>query len=76
LTLVASARLHGLDPEVYMRDVFRVLPHWPSGRFLELAPKYWLATRARLDAGQLDAHLGHLDVPPPLDPTSEQPAPR
>jgi hypothetical protein len=29
LTLIASARLHKLDPELYMRDVFRVLPHWP-----------------------------------------------
>jgi hypothetical protein len=27
LTLIASARLHKLDPEVYLRDVFRVLPH-------------------------------------------------
>jgi hypothetical protein len=29
LTLIASARLHRLDPEAYMRDVFRLLPHWP-----------------------------------------------
>ena len=29
LTLIASARLHKLDPELYLRDVFRVLPHWP-----------------------------------------------
>jgi transposase len=28
LTLIASARLHKLDPEVYLRDVFRVLPFW------------------------------------------------
>jgi transposase len=37
LTLVASARLHKLDPEVYLRDLFRVLPHWPNGRYLELS---------------------------------------
>src|SRR4051794_3409227 len=30
--------LHGLDLEVYLRDFFRVLPHWPSDRYLELAP--------------------------------------
>jgi hypothetical protein len=41
LTLIASARLHRLDPEVYLRDVFRVLPHWPRDRYLELAPRYW-----------------------------------
>jgi hypothetical protein len=72
LSLVASARLHGLDPEVYLRDLFRVLPQWPMGRYLELAPKYWPATRARLDPDQLEAEVGWLTVPPP--PPSEQPA--
>ena len=72
LTLVASARLHKLDPEVYLRDLFRVLPHWPNGRFLELCPRDWAATRARLDPAQLDQELGRLDIPPP--PSSEQPA--
>jgi len=72
LTLVASARLHKLDPEVYLRDLFRVLPHWPNGRYLELCPRDWAATRARLDPVQLEQELGRLDVPPP--PSSEQPA--
>lgn len=74
LTLVASARLHRLDPEAYLRDVLRVLPHWPRDRYLELAPRYWLATRARLDPRQLELEIGPLDVPPP--PSSEQPATR
>jgi transposase len=74
LTLVASARLHRLDPEAYLRDVFRVFPHWPRDRYLELAPRYWLATRARLDPAQLERELGPLDVPPL--PSSEQPAAR
>jgi hypothetical protein len=72
LTLIASARLHGLDSEAYLRDLFRVLPHWPQGRYLELAPKYWLATRARLDPAQLKAELGPLSVPPELPPAAEQ----
>ncbi len=63
LTLVASARLHKLDPEVYLRDVFRVLPHWPHDRYLELAPRYWRITRARLDRGELDREVGWLTVP-------------
>jgi hypothetical protein len=42
-----------------------VLPHWPRDRYLELAPKYWRATRERLDAAQLEAELGTLTVPPP-----------
>ena len=69
MSLLASARLHGLDPEQYLRDVIRVLPHWPIDRMLELAPKYWRATRERLDPRQLEAELGPLDVPPPLDPS-------
>jgi hypothetical protein len=62
-SLVSSCKLHGLDPERYLRDVIRVVPHWPRDRYLELAPKYWAATRARLVAEQLDAELGDLTVP-------------
>jgi transposase len=71
-SLIASARLHGLDPEAYLRDLFRVLGHWPRNRYLELAPKYWAATRARLDPAQLAAELGPLTIPPPLDPPAQQ----
>lgn len=75
LSLIASARLNKLDPEEYLRDVFRVLPHWPKDRFLELAPKYWAAARARLDPRQLAAELGPLDVPDAAPP-EQQPASR
>jgi transposase len=71
-SLVASARLHKLDPEQYLRDVLRVLPHWPRDRYLELAPKYWAATRARLDPVQLDYDLGPLTVPPAPPVPAEQ----
>jgi hypothetical protein len=67
-SLIASARLHRLDPETYLRDMFRVLVHWPQDRYLELAPKYWATTRARLDPTELDAEIGTLTVPPPLPP--------
>ena len=72
MTLIASARLHGLDPELYLRDVFRVFPYWPRDRYLELAPKYWSATRLRLDWTELEAELGPLTVP--ARSSSEQPA--
>ena len=52
-SLLASCRLHGLEPEAYLRDVIRVVPYWPSDRYLELAPKNWTATCGRLDADQL-----------------------
>ena len=69
-SLIASARLHRLDPEAYLRDLFRVLAHWPRERYLELAPKYWARTRARLDSVELAAEIGPLTVPPP----EQQPA--
>ena len=71
LTLIASARLHGLDPEAYLRDVIRVVPHWPRDRYLELCPRDWHATRGRLDTAELERELGPLTVPPPL-PSAEQ----
>jgi hypothetical protein len=57
---------HDMPPErreVYLRDVFRVPSHWPRDRFLELAPRYWRITRARLDRKQLDLEVGWLTVP-------------
>ena len=41
-------------------------------RYLELAPKYWRATRARLDPRELERELGHITVPPPA--AKEQPS--
>ncbi len=75
-SLVSSCRLHRLDPETYLRDLFRVLAHWPKHRHLELAPKYWTATRARLDPRELALEFGPLTLPPVLDtPTEQQPTP-
>jgi transposase len=64
LTLVLSARMHGLHVETYLRELFRVLPSWPKSRILELAPHAWAATRLRLDAGQLAVEYGTLVIPP------------
>ena len=70
LSLVASCKLHDLDPELYLAEIIRIVPYWPRDRYLELAPKYWRATRARLSPKELDMPLGHITVPPPL--TEEQ----
>ena len=68
-SLIASCRLHSLDPELYLRDVLHVMPYWPRDRYLELAPKFWRDTRARLDPKQLVRDVGPLDVaPPPATP--------
>ena len=74
LSLVASCKLHDLDPEPYLCEVIKVLPYWPRDRYLELAPKYWRATRARLDPREIERELGHITVPAPLTtPTTQQP---
>jgi len=65
-SLIASCELHGLDAERYVTDIIRVMPYWPRDRYLELAPKYWAATRARLLEPELALPLGHITVPPPL----------
>jgi len=49
-SLIASCRLHGLNPQDYLEQLLRLGPHWPVTRMLELAPKYWTATIAGLDA--------------------------
>jgi len=64
VSLIASCALHALDPEAYLRDLFRVLPIWPKHRLLELAPKFWTATRTRLSDAELALPLGPITVPP------------
>jgi transposase len=64
-SLVASCKLHGIDPEDYLRDVIRVMPYWPRDRYLELSPLKWTATRACLDADQLAREYGRIAIPAP-----------
>ena len=63
-SLIASCRLHRVEPEQYLDEVMRVLPYWPKERHLELAPMSWTATRARLDPNELGAPLAEIHVPP------------
>ncbi|MCB9660820.1 MAG: IS66 family transposase [Sandaracinaceae bacterium] len=77
LTLIASAKLHHLNPREYIRDLIRVLPCWPEDRYLELAPLVWNQTRARLDPAELAAEVGWITVPDPIPlrrPGEESPA--
>ena len=71
-SLIASCKLHRIDPERYLAQVIRILPYWPRQRYLELAPAYWADTRARLDPNELDAELGHITVPPVTARAPEQ----
>lgn len=56
VSLLASCRLHDVEPWAYLRDLFCLLPDWPEHRLLDLAPMNWAATsvcddvRERLEA--------------------------
>ena len=41
-TLVQSARRHGIDPIVYLRDLLTRIPTHPQSRIYELFPDNWL----------------------------------
>lgn len=62
-SLIASCRLHGLDPQQYLDEILRVLPYWPQGRYLELAPQRWGDTRAKLRPDELNAPLCSFTIP-------------
>jgi len=47
-SLIASAHLHELEPQLYLEQILRLAPHWPANRVIELAPKYWRSTLANL----------------------------
>ena len=63
-SIIASCRLHKLDPLDYLSDVLRVLPYWPRDRYIELAPLHWRATRLTLSSDELNAPAGAITVPP------------
>ena len=52
VSLLASCRMHGIEPLGYMRDLLCLLPSWPKHRVLELAPAYWKETVARPEVQQ------------------------
>jgi transposase len=62
-SVIASCRLHRLDPFAYLDEILRVLPYWPRHRYLELAPKHWAATRTRLRPEELAAPLSAFEIP-------------
>lgn len=52
VSLIASCRLHGIEPWAYLRDLFCLIPSWPQSRVLELAPAYWEQTLKKDDTQQ------------------------
>jgi transposase len=52
VSLLASCRMHSIEPWAYLRDLLCLLPSWPAKRVLELAPVHWRQTREQEDAQQ------------------------
>lgn len=52
-SLLASCRMHGVEPWGYLRDVFCLLPGWSAHRLLELSPLRWRETAASVETQQL-----------------------
>jgi transposase len=58
VSLLASCRLHHIEPLGYMRDLLCLLPRWPRHRILELAPAYWSKALEQRETQQaLDANV-------------------
>jgi hypothetical protein len=46
-TVISTAMLGGVDPLVYLSDVFRkIADGWPNRRLDELLPPHWAAAQA------------------------------
>lgn len=44
MSLIQSAKLNGLDPYIYLKDVLERLSTQPAGRIEELLPHIWQPT--------------------------------
>ncbi|MEI9940651.1 MAG: transposase [Pseudomonadota bacterium] len=62
-SIIASCRLHSIDPQQCLDEIRRILPYWPRDRYLELAPNNWAATRAKLDPDELNTPLCSFTIP-------------
>jgi transposase len=47
VSLIASCKMHDVEPWEYLRDILVLLPEWPVHRALELAPLHWQETRQK-----------------------------
>ncbi len=86
VSLLASCRMHDIEPLGYIRDLLCLLPRWPVHRILELAPAHWGKTLEQRETQQkLDANVfrrvalglpagsaNHVpELHPPDDPVSD-----
>lgn len=53
VSLIASCRMHDVEPWAYLRDVLTLLPSWSQNRALELAPSDWRKTLEQPEVSKL-----------------------
>lgn len=53
VSLIASCKMHDIEPWAYLRDIFCLLPNWPRNKLIVLAPKYWKQTTQQPEVAQL-----------------------
>lgn len=53
VSLLASCRLHHIEPLGYLRDLLCLLPRWSQHRLLDLAPVHWAQTLQEPQTQQL-----------------------
>ncbi len=49
VSLIASCKMHDIEPWAYLKDLLSILPAWPASRVLELAPVNWMQSRQKPD---------------------------
>jgi len=76
VSLIASCRIHKVEPWAYLRDVLTLLPAWSQTRALELAPANWQKTREQPEARKHleDRRFLGRGVPHPADDDPEPPS--
>ncbi|MDO8886214.1 transposase domain-containing protein, partial [Candidatus Oleimmundimicrobium sp.] len=52
-SLLATAKLNGIEPAAWLKDTLEKLPTWPNSRIDELLP---LGASTRVKVGRLDAY--------------------
>jgi transposase len=62
-SIIASCRLHRLDPQRYLEEVLLVLPWWPREQYLDLAPFRWAETRKQFDDADFLTPYGPSPLP-------------
>jgi transposase len=63
-SLIASCVLHKINPQHYLEQMLRLVPHWSKRHVIELSPKYWEQTVSGLNETQRRIITAPWELPP------------